>query len=115
MTPHTVRDHPTVATTASSQRSLVTSAGTSGVVTRMHHHTQEHRGPLLDSEESLSALWIARYPDSGNERKRVLGVPESNRCLTSRSRVTCKRLANTEIGTANEATTRKHDVALLAQ
>jgi hypothetical protein len=26
---------------------------------------------LLDSGESLSALWIARYPDSGKERKRV--------------------------------------------
>jgi hypothetical protein len=34
---------------------------------------------LLESGESLSALWLARYPDSGNERKRVLGVP---RCLT---------------------------------
>jgi hypothetical protein len=29
----------------------------------------------LDAGESLSALWIARYPDSGNEHKRVLGVP----------------------------------------
>jgi hypothetical protein len=30
---------------------------------------------LLESGESLSALRIARYPDSGKERKRVLGVP----------------------------------------
>jgi hypothetical protein len=29
---------------------------------------------VLESGESLSALWIARYPDSGNERKRVLRV-----------------------------------------
>jgi hypothetical protein len=29
---------------------------------------------LLDSGESLSALWIARYPDSGNGYKRVLRV-----------------------------------------
>jgi hypothetical protein len=29
---------------------------------------------FADSGESLSALWIARYPGSGNERKRVLGV-----------------------------------------
>jgi hypothetical protein len=32
-------------------------------------------GALLDSRESLSALWLARYPDSGKGRKRVLGVP----------------------------------------
>jgi hypothetical protein len=31
---------------------------------------------LLDSGESLSGLWIARYPPCGNERKRVLGVPQ---------------------------------------
>ncbi len=30
---------------------------------------------LPDSGESLSALWIGRYPDSGDQRKRVLGVP----------------------------------------
>jgi hypothetical protein len=33
-----------------------------------------HPCHLVNSGESLSALWIARYPDSGNERKRVLGV-----------------------------------------
>jgi hypothetical protein len=63
----------------------------------------------------MSALWIARYPASGNERKRVLGVPESSRCLTSEAGLPARGWANTEIGTANEATTRKHDVALLAQ
>src|SRR5258708_4806580 len=30
---------------------------------------------LLESGESLSGLWIARYLPSGTERKRVLGVP----------------------------------------
>ena len=49
---------------------------------------------------------IARYRDSGNERERALGVPESSRCLTPR---------RTDIGTANEGTTRKHDVALHTQ
>ena len=29
---------------------------------------------LLDSGEPLSGLWIGRYPGSGNEHKRVLGV-----------------------------------------
>jgi hypothetical protein len=34
-----------------------------------------HQCRLLESGESLSALWLARYPDSGKERKRVLRVP----------------------------------------
>jgi hypothetical protein len=35
--------------------------------------------PFAEAGESLSALWIARYAVSGNERKRVHGVP---RCPT---------------------------------
>jgi hypothetical protein len=32
---------------------------------------------LLESGDSLSGLWSSRYPDSRNERKRVLGVLRS--------------------------------------
>jgi len=69
----------------------------------------------MDSGDSLRALWIARYLPSGKERKRVLGVPENSRCLTSEAGLPARGWANTEVGTGNEATTRKHDVAPLAR
>jgi hypothetical protein len=42
-----------------------------------------HQCHLLESGESLGALWTACYPDSGNERKRVLGVPRCPQGPTS--------------------------------
>jgi hypothetical protein len=49
-----------------------------------HHGPNRSRGivgyfrrcHLLDSGESLGALWIGRYPDSGKGRKRLVGVPK---------------------------------------
>jgi hypothetical protein len=39
---------------------------------------------LLDSQESLTGLRIARYLPSGNERKRVHGVPTGHTTKTGK-------------------------------
>ena len=77
---------------------------------------REHfdRCRLLDSRESLRAprstaiLTAGRSANESVEYQRSLpDLPEAG--------LPARGWANTEIGTANEATTRKHDVVLLAQ
>jgi hypothetical protein len=57
------------------KRTLVAQAFTHGSFKGFREYFDQCH--LLDSGESLSALWIGRYPDSENERKRVLGVPKA--------------------------------------
>jgi hypothetical protein len=76
MTPHTVprpsdrRDYSEFAALP-----YRPSAGLAASLTRRHHHTHEHRGLMPFAGVQRVPEWPLDRP-SGNERKRVLGVPQ---------------------------------------